>query len=418
MNFRNSKRRTLQRPNWDAQPCKLVPTSRRRFCLATASLVAAGALPARPALPSDNPPSPSLPELRNRLSDAQAAAIAQLALSGIDREYPNKPNQVMAGPGDILSPKQMHPSFYGCFDWHSSVHGHWVLVHLLRHYPTHPLVSLSRQKLTASLSHENLLVEAKYFETKENRSFERMYGWAWLLQLVTELHTFEDSDARLWRDAIRPLERKIVELTTDYLPRLSFPIRTGVHPDTAFALGLTIDYAKAVQDESLLKLLVQRARTYYLQDRNANASFEPSGEDFFSPTLNEADLMRRVLPPDEFAPWLRAFLPELVQTAEKGDASKESKLLQPVEVSDVTDGKLVHLAGLDFSRAWCMLGIANSLADSDPLRTRLNQSARDHAKVGFRYVFSGYYEGEHWLGTFALFALAASLEAHEPFKRD
>ncbi|XZE36933.1 DUF2891 domain-containing protein [Pirellulaceae bacterium SH501] len=412
----------------ETTPALLDPTasSRRRFCISATLALAAGTLPASPALPSGDPPSPAPspapsdlappelaspdlapPELGSRLSDAQAAAIAQLALSGIDREYPNKPSQVMRGPEDVLSPKQMHPSFYGCFDWHSSVHGHWVLVRLLRHNPNHPFVSLSRQKLTTSLTEANLLAEAKYFDSKENRSFERMYGWAWLLQLAAELHSFDDADARLWRKAIRPLENKIVELTTDYLPRLSFPIRTGVHPDTAFALGLTIDYAKTVGDDPLLSLVVQRARAYYLQDRAASAAFEPSGEDFFSPTLNEADLMRRVLPPAEFTPWLRAFLPEL-------DPSKEtnpnSKLLQPVEVSDVTDGKLVHLAGLDFSRAWCMLGIAKSLANSDPLRTKLHESARNHARVGFRYVFSGHYEGEHWLGTFALFALAASQE--------
>jgi hypothetical protein len=183
-----------------------------------------------------------------------------------------------------------------------------------------------------------------------------------------------------------------------------------VHPDTAFALGLTFDYAKTVGNESLLSLLLKRARDYYLQDRSASAAFEPSGEDFFSPTLNEADLMRRVLPPDEFASWLRAFLPELDRSPGSGEATVESKLLKPVEVSDVTDGKLVHLAGLDFSRAWCMVGIANALQDSDPWRARLLQSAKQHARVGFQYVFSGHYEGEHWLGTFALFALAASIE--------
>lgn len=394
---------------------------RRQFCLSATMALAAGAFPLRYAQPSTQtassgvatqpvpkPVPDRVPELGKRLSDAQAAQIAQLALSGIDREYPNKPNQVLRGPDDILSPKQLHPAFFGCFDWHSSVHGHWVLAHLLRHYPAHSLSAPSRQKLSASLSTANLLTETRYFDSKENRSFERMYGWAWLLQLVTELHPFDDPDAQQWRNALRPLEEKIVELTVDYLPRLSFPIRTGVHPDTAFALGLTIDYAKAVGNESLLSQVLLRARDYYLRDQSANAAFEPSGEDFFSPTLNEADLMRRVLSPDEFAAWLPAFLPELFQHDSAGNPVSSSKLLQPVEVSDVTDGKLVHLAGLDFSRAWCMLGIARSLPDNNPLRTRLLQSAQDHARVGFQYVFSGHYEGEHWLGTFALFALAAS----------
>lgn len=394
--------------------CTMTP-DRRQFCLSAAMALAAGTFPLRAARPTPHPAalgtSGSVPELGKRLSDEQAAAIAQLALSGIDREYPNKPNQVLRGPEDVLSPKQMHPAFYGCFDWHSSVHGHWVLAHLLRHYPTHSLADPSRQKLSASLSAPNLLAETRYFDSKENRSFERMYGWAWLLQLATELHPFADPEAQRWRGALRPLEEKIVALTIDYLPRLSFPIRTGVHPDTAFALGLTLDYAKTVGNEALLTLVIQRARDYYLRDQSATAAFEPSGEDFFSPTLNEADLMRRVLSPNEFTTWLAAYLPELFQNDSDGKSSSSSKLLQPVEVSDVTDGKLVHLAGLDFSRAWCMLGIAHSLSNSDPLRTRLLQSAREHARVGFQYVFSGHYEGEHWLGTFALFTLAASLQA-------
>ena len=329
--------------------------------------------------------------------DEQAAKLAQLALAGIEREYPNKPANVMASEKDVLSPKQMHPAFYGCFDWHSSVHGHWMLIKLLKSHPQHANVSASRAMLSRSLTTENLIVEAKYFDQPENKSFERMYGWAWFLTLVAELHGWDDPQAKQWRVAVQPLEAKIVELTKAYLPRLSFPIRTGVHPDVAFALGQAYDYAAIVNDEELKTLIAKRAMDYYSNDRNYNTAYEPSGEDFFSPSLNEADLMRRILPQEEFAKWLTGFLPDLKTGA-------NNRLLVPVEVSDVTDGKLVHLAGLNLSRAWCMRGIASHLAENDPRKELLENSYRDHLQAGLRYVFSGHYEGEHWLGTFVAYA--------------
>ena len=292
----------------------------------------------------------------------------------------------------------MHPAFYGCYDWHSSVHGHWMLIRLLKTNPNHSAASESRKRLDENLTEANIQIETAYFDEKENKSFERMYGWAWLLRLAAELHTWDDPMGQKWRKAIVPLEAKIVELTKGYLPRLKQPIRTGVHPDTAFALGQSLDYARIVSEPELESLIVARARDYYSQDTDYNSQYEPSGEDFFSQSLNEADLMRRILPPQEFSEWLSRFLPDV-------SASSKSSLLEPVEVSDVTDGKLVHLAGLDLSRAWCMQGIARHLPNQDPRVVVFGKAAKEHAKVGLGYVFSGHYEGEHWLGTFAVYAL-------------
>lgn len=338
-----------------------------------------------------------LPKLGSKLTDQQVVAFAKLALEGMDTEYPNKPSNVMVDAESVLSPREMHPAFYGCFDWHSSIHGHWMLVRLLKFYPDCSISKKIREKLDAHLTKDNLEKEAEYFRAKHNRSFERMYGWAWAFRLVTELETWDDEQGKVWRENLRPLEEIIVERTKDYLPKLTYPIRTGVHPDTAFALGQALDYARTVRDGELEKLIVERAKHYYLNDKNYNSEFEPSGEDFFSASLNEADLMRRILDANEFDTWLRSFLPKLIEG--------KSNLLIPVEVSDVTDGKIVHLAGLDLSRAWCFLGIASVLEEGSELRTRLEAAAAEHAEMGFKYVFSGHYEGEHWLATFAVYGL-------------
>lgn len=332
------------------------------------------------------------------ISDQRAAELAKLALDGLHREYPNKPSNVVTSDQDVLSPSKLHPAFYGCFDWHSSVHGHWMLVRLLKTNPQHALAGASRTALSQSLTKSNIAAETNYFLAKENRSFERMYGWAWLLRLVTELESWEDADGREWRETLRPLEEKIVELTLGYLPRLSNPIRTGVHPDTAFALSQILDYARSCKQAPLEALILHRAREYYAMDRDYPSRYEPSGEDFFSACLNEADLMRRILPPTEFAAWLESFLKF---TGPESHAS----LLTPVAVSDVTDGKLVHLAGLNLSRAWCLHGILDALPGDSPRATAFRESAQAHEKAGLSYVFSGHYEGEHWLGTFAVYTL-------------
>jgi len=335
-----------------------------------------------------------------RIDDAQAADLAKLAIDGLSREYPNKPSNVLVGPKDILSPKQLHPAFYGCFDWHSSVHGHWMLVRLLKTNPNHPLAQSSRERLAQNLTQPNIDAEVAYFQVKENRSFERMYGWAWLLRLQSELHSWDDPQGRQWRETLKPLENQIVSLTLGYLPRLTTPIRTGVHPDTAFALGQILDYARTVGNQELEHAIEKRAQEYYLSDRNYASEYEPSGEDFFSASLNEADLMRRILPTQKFAEWLERFLVH-------NEASSHAKLLTPVVVPDVTDGKLVHLAGLNLSRAWTLAAVAEALPEKAHWKAPFARSAQAHLDAGLAYVFSGHYEGEHWLGTFAVYAITA-----------
>ena len=340
-----------------------------------------------------------MPKLGDRLSDSQVASFAKLALKNIQTEYPNKPGNVVVDDESVRTPKAMHPAFYGCFDWHSSVHGHWMLIRLLKDYPDSDVEAEIRKKLNENLSAENLAGELSYFKEKQHKSFERTYGWAWYLRMVDELEGWDDADGKRWRENLRGLEELLVERTIDYLPKLSFPIRTGVHPDTGFALAQILDYARKLKNTELEELVVKRARDYYANDVNYPTLYEPSGQDFFSSCLNEADLMRRVLSKDEFAQWFDKFLPAL----RNGDGGN---LLVPVEVSDVTDGYIVHLAGLNLNRGWCMQGIASSLPESDSRVALLNKSASEHADMGFKYVFSGHYEGDHWLATFAIYLQA------------
>lgn len=327
-----------------------------------------------------------------QLDADRAASLAKLALAGIEKEFPNKPGDVLESPEDLRTPRQMHPAFYGCFDWHSSVHGHWMLVRLLRSEPGMAQAAEIRACLDRHLTVANLEAETAYFSEKKNRGFERMYGWAWALRLAAELHAWNDPDAVRWAANVAPLERKLVALTMDYLPRLTYPIRTGVHPDTAFALGQIHDYAREVGNAELTSLVEKRTRDYFLKDRAYPAAYEPSGEDFFSSGLNEADLMRRVLPAAEFSKWLTDFMPTLPPA-----------WTTPAEVSDLSDPRIVHLVGLNLSRAWTMQGIASALANDDPRRESLRAAMEAHAAAGWRYVFSGHYEGEHWLGTFAVY---------------
>jgi hypothetical protein len=333
------------------------------------------------------------------LDPARVSAFGRLALKGIDREYPNKPAEVLRGPADIMSPAAMHPAFYGCFDWHSAVHGHWLLVRLLRVCPELPEAAEVRARLAVHLTAAHLAIEAAYFEPKETRGFERMYGWAWALRLAAELKAWDDPDARQWAKNLEPLERTLVALTRDFLPRLMYPVRTGVHPDTAFALGQLLDYARAAGDAGLEQMLIARARHYYLADRNYPVDYEPSGEDFFSPGLNEADVMRRVLSPEGFLHWLDEFWPGL-------RAGHLGQWGRPAEVSDPTDGRIIHLAGLNLSRAWALRGVLSALAPGDARRAMLEPSMMAHEVAGLKYVFSGHYEGEHWLATFAVYHLS------------
>ncbi len=317
---------------------------------------------------------------------------ARLALDCVQREWPNSIQHALAGPADVASPRSLHPAFYGCLDWHSAVHGHWLLVRLRPAVPA--LAGELRAALDANLTPANLAAEAAYFRAPHRGSFERPYGWAWLLQLATELHAAGDADARRWLEALAPLTEVIVARYLDFLPRQTYPVRTGVHANTAFGLAFALDHARAVGHTALEGLVTERALTYYLADRDAPAAWEPGGEDFFSPSLIEADLMRRVLPAERFAAWLHDFLPRGLPPA----------LRAPAIVSDRADGKLAHLDGLNLSRAWCLRGLASALP-AGPLRRELATAGDVHAAAGLAHVATGDYMGEHWLATFAVLAL-------------
>ncbi len=333
------------------------------------------------------------------LDASMVSRFSALALHCAQTEFPNKPGDVVTSSSDLSTPAQLHPAFYGCFDWHSSVHGHWMLVYLLRTRPELGGAAEIREALEANLTRAKLLREAAYFAEDENKSFERMYGWAWLLKLSSELRGFDDPQARRWAEALVPLEQIIVERILDFLPRQTYPIRIGTHTNTAFGMTFAWDFARQTDHEILSAALEQRARDYYFDDRDCPAAWEPGGADFLSPCLVEAELMARILSADAFSSWLEGFLPELATAAPEA-------LLQPAEVSDRTDPQIVHLDGLNLSRAWAMYRIAAALAPEDPRGTVLRESAQRHLDATLPHITSGNYEGEHWLASFAVWALA------------
>jgi hypothetical protein len=298
---------------------------------------------------------------------------------------------------DVRAPQVVHPAFYGCYDWHSAVHAHWMLVRLLRLFPDLPEASQIRLVLNRSFTPENIQSEVKYLDEPNRKTFERTYGWAWLLKLSEELRGWNEPDGHRWATNLEPLAQAIVKLYQDFLPRQTYPIRTGVHPNTAFGLARALDYARAAGIKDFERMLIERARFYFEKDQNYPSAWEPGGEDFFSPALMEADLMRRVMPPEEFREWFKGFLPRL---------SSDTSLLKPAMVTDRTDPKLVHLDGLNLSRAWCMLGITRALRRNDHLVKALRESAQAHLQATWPEIASGHYEGEHWLATFAVYALS------------
>ena len=328
-----------------------------------------------------------------------SADFARLVLNCVTREYPNKIEHTLNDPSQVQNPQSLHPAFYGCFDWHSAVHGHWLLAHLLRLNPTLPQASEIRDALNENLTLGNIQAEVDYFNEDGRASFERPYGWAWLLKLADELEASTDDDARRWLENLQPLVEVIVARYLAFFPKQTYPVRTGVHHNTAFGLSLALDYGRAVNNQQLIDLIDERSRTYYLADADYPARFEPSGEDFLSPALVEADLMRRLLSAGDFREWFDSFLPEVGRGEPKN-------LLTPAIVSDRTDGKLVHLDGLNLSRAWCMRNIAAALPADDPAVEILTNSGRLHAEEGLAHVASGNYEGEHWLATFAVYLLS------------
>ena len=333
------------------------------------------------------------------LSREQASRFARLALRCVGKEFPNKIEHVMNDAAQVQTPRALHPAFYGCYDWHSSVHGHWLLARLLRLYPDLPEAQEIRHALGANITDANVRAEVEYFRASGRQSFERTYGWAWLLKLCEELHSWDDADAKRWSASLQPLADMIVQKYVEFLPKQTYPVRTGVHPNTAFGLALAFDYATTVGDRRLESLIVERSRTYFSKDANYPAAWEPGGEDFLSPALTEADLMRRVLSPAEFRRWFHAFLPGVAR-------GRPRSLLTPATVTDRSDPKLVHLDGLNLSRAWCMRSIASALLPRDPARKVLADAARRHAADALAHVASGNYEGEHWLASFAVLLLS------------
>jgi len=322
----------------------------------------------------------------------QASRFARLALDCVHKEYPNKIAHSLNSDADVQPPRKLTPAFYGCFDWHSSVHGHWLLVRLVRLFPQAPFAAEARRAVALSLTPSNIAQEVKYLETDGRVSFERPYGLAWLLQLAAELREWDDPQAHEWSATLRPLEQAVIARISGWLPKLEHPIRTGEHNNTAFGIGLMLDYARVAGNFEFGKLVESRARDYYLKDKACPLAYEPSGEDFLSPCLAEADAMRRVLPQGEFAAWFSAFLPRVD--------------LEPTRVADVTDGKLYHLAGLNLSRAWMLHGIVSKLPSSD-LRSRpLTALAGRLQQAGLDSVKSEHYEGGHWLGSFAVYLVS------------
>ncbi|CAM1344795.1 DUF2891 domain-containing protein [Tenacibaculum amylolyticum] len=327
-----------------------------------------------------------------QLNLKQANKLATLPVHCINIEYPNKLNQTIGSNADLQSPKELHPTFYGCFDWHSSVHGHWSLVSLLKQFPELDDSETIKTQLLQNISKENIEKEVAYFHGKYNKSYERTYGWAWLLKLAEELHTWNDTTAKELKQNLQPLTDLIVQKYLEFLPKLRYPIRVGEHTNTAFGLTFAWDYANTVGNTELKSLIEKRAKDFYLKDEDCPITWEPSGFDFLSPCLQEAAIMKRVLPKEEFAVWLGNFLPEL----------KNSNFKLPVgEVSDRTDGKLVHLDGVNFSRAWALYTIIDEL----PEYNHLKNVANTHINYSLPNLVGDSYEGGHWLGSFAIYAL-------------
>jgi hypothetical protein len=333
------------------------------------------------------------------LTRAEASHFAGLALKCVAREYPNKLDHTMNDASEVQSPRTLHPAFYGCLDWHSSVHGHWMLARLLRLFPDLPEASQIRAALDDNLSAKNIQVEVAYLNQANRQSFERTYGWAWLLKLAEQLQGWDDPGARVWSKNLQPLVDALVERYKKFLPRQTYPIRTGVHPNTAFGLAFALDYARTAGDRELEAMIVERSKTYFSVDASYPAAWEPGGEDFFSPALIEADLMLRVLKPFEFRRWFQRFLPGIV-------TGQPKTLLAAATVADRSDPKIVHLDGLNLSRAWCMRHIASALPLRDPVRGVLARAAAAHARDALAHVASGDYLGEHWLASFAVYMLS------------
>jgi len=339
------------------------------------------------------------------LDPAAAQRFATLALACVHKEYPNKIAHVLSGDGDVQPPRLLTPAFYGCYDWHSAVHAHWLLARIARRFPGSETANAARAALAVSLTPENIGPEVDYMRGQGRTSFERPYGLAWLLALAAELRSWNDPQARTWAAALSPLEAEAAARIASWLPKLHYPIRIGEHSQTAFAFGLIHDWARIAGNSSMLALLESRGRDYYLGDRDCPLAYEPSGEDFLSPCLAEADFVRRILPATEYAAWLTGFLPRIPRTA-------SADWLAPGVVTERSDPKLAHIDGLNLSRAWMLEGIAAGLPKGDRRVAALAAAAMAHAAAALPAVTGEHYEGGHWLGTFATYyATRAGLPA-------
>jgi len=326
-----------------------------------------------------------------------ASLLASLPMKCMVQQYPNKTGHAVESDSDQLnsSPQKLHPVFYGCFDWHSSVHGHWMLVKLLKQFPQLPESATIRANFNKSFTEANIATEVNYFNSPLAKVWERTYGWAWLLKLDEELYTWKDADAQRWHEVLQPLTQRIISLWAGFLPRQTYPNRTGTHPNTAFGLVLALEYAQSLQNSGFEKMIVESAKRIYGNDKNAASQWEPDGSDFLSPSLEEADLMRRILPVKEFRSWFSNYIP----------LQGLKHLTQLPIVSDRSDLQIVHLDGLCFSRSWCMRSIAAALPANDPRKKLLQKAAIAHLQTALPNVVSGNYGGEHWLASFAVLAL-------------
>jgi hypothetical protein len=330
------------------------------------------------------------------LSATIASGLARIALGHVTREYPNKLDHVLQDADDLRSPRAMHPIFYGSFDWHSCVHSYWLLARLHRRFPDVPEAEQIRSVVDAHFTPANVAGELAYLARPSSKTFERPYGWAWLLKLAAELAGHAGADGKRWQAALAPLADAFAERFLDHLPQATYPIRAGTHFNTAFALALALEYAEIHHHPHLVPAIKDKALAWYGDDIACQA-WEPNGDDFLSPTLVEAECMRRVLPPEEFSGWLSGFLPHLA-------AGEPKTLFVPARVSNRSDGKIAHLDGLNLSRAWCFRSLARTLDDDDPRQAVMLDAANAHLEASLPYV-TGDYMGEHWLATYALLAL-------------
>ena len=367
-----------------------------KFVLLSAALtVQACASEAPPETITLEYPAIIAPELADRFS--------ALALTCVHQEFPNKISRTTNTAEEIGTPKELFPAFYGCFDWHSSVHGHWLLVRLLRVGPQDAAWrEAAIAKLNQSFTAENIAGEVANYNRPAAGSWERPYGLAWYLQLTAELREWaednNDPQAQQWLVILEPLEADIAEKLKTWLPKLAYPIRLGTHNQSAFAFGLMLDWARIVGDEEMEQLIIQRSKAFHLNDKNCPLAYEPSGEDFLSPCLMEADLMRRMMSETEFAKWLTGFMPN-IPTDGSGD------WLAPGIVKDASDGKLVHLDGVNSSRAWNLYNIARALPEGDARKASLVAAAKIHADTGVAAVSAEHYSGSHWLASFATYLM-------------